>query len=232
MTSSTSVTSSTRASLVRLPIVSCRTSFALATSPSTVPLPASLTASVPSSLAKALAAYSDTSNLMTLLAPRGWTCVATYGADGSGGLVIAPHAESVPVGSWGAGWHLQHSSKIQAVTAAQSGGSSVQATAQACSIVPAAAAAFKSAFGHSCARRPASETVRPLSPTVVNFEDPPGTLHGIGIPSGGQYPANGVLTYTLPTVPGSYLATCTIPQVEHALCGAILNNFIRMYGKK
>jgi hypothetical protein len=216
---------------VDLQVVSCPTTLAFAMPHVRKQLPATVVASVSKSLAKELVAYSDTSGLMVVLAPKGWACNATYGADGSGGLIVYPHGEHVLLSSWGAGWHLSRSSHKEAITVIQPGGSSAQAVAEACPLFLAAAEVFKSSFGHPCPLSPPSERVRRQSPRVVMFVDPPG-VHGIGIPSGGEKPARGVLIYTLPAIPGSYLATCTLAASESALCAAVLDNFTERYGKR
>jgi hypothetical protein len=216
---------------VRLPLVACPTSVAVATPPSSVPLPASVAVTIPRSLVNDLAAYTDRSHLMVLLAPKGWACVATYGADGSGGIVVHPGSESAPTSSWGAGWHLPRGSHNEGVTATQTGGSSAQAAAQACSLFPNAASTFRAAFGRSCPEGSTHQTSYRQSRTIISFYDPPG-VQGIGIPSGGAYPANGLLTYAAPSVPGSYLATCTLPTASGTLCRSVLGAFVRVYGTK
>lgn len=69
------------------------------------------------------------------------------------------------------------------------------------------------------------------APPWSHFEDPVGVT-GFGVPYGGRYPANGLATYTTAAIPGSYHVTCTIPQSEHQLRSAILNEFADMYGKR
>ena len=74
----------------------------------------------------------------------------------------------------------------------------------------------------------------PLSSTVVSFSDPPGTA-GNANPSGGEYPANAVMTYVIdpPGSQGNYrtswLETCTLPYSQHALCTAVFNDFVARY---
>jgi hypothetical protein len=216
---------------VHLPVVPCPTTFALATPPSTVPIPSSVSAKVPSDLATKLAAYVDTSDIMTLLAPKGWICSATYGADGSGGLLIHPSGEAVPGSSWGAGWPLSRSSSDEAITGTQPGGSATQGLGYACTIFRSAAAGFETAFGHPCPPHPSSEHVRRISTHVFGFEDPPG-LHGLGIPSGGRNPANGVNIYYPSTIPAAYIATCTMPAAEHTVCTVVLGKFTQLYGHR
>jgi len=90
-------------------------------------------------------------------------------------------------------------------------------------------------LGSPCTSTPPSaESIAPLSSTVVSFSDPPGTAGGAN-PSGGQYPANAVMTYVM-NPPGSvgntvtsWLETCTLPYSQHALCTSVLNDFVARY---
>jgi hypothetical protein len=227
-TSATTTTSTTVVTTVEetasLPVVNCPTTFALATPPPSVPLPASLSVAVPTSLAGKLAVYADSSDIMKLLAPTGWNCSASYGADGSGIVTIVPSGEPLPASG------QDVSSSDQAITARETGGSPVQAAGDACAFFPAAASATKTDLGRGCSPHPSSEIVDPISASVVDFEDPAGT-EGSGDPSGGQYPANGVMTYSPTTEPGFYLDTCTLPQNEHATCTTALNYFVTLYGQ-
>jgi len=74
-----------------------------------------------------------------------------------------------------------------------------------------------------------AESVEQLGGGVVGFEDPPGVA-GDGNPSGGPYPANGVMTYYSGDQNGSWMETCTLPSAEKALCTAVLDNFVSAYG--
>jgi hypothetical protein len=77
--------------------------------------------------------------------------------------------------------------------------------------------------------RPAEETIYQINSGVIGFEDPLGVA-GDGDPSGGPYPANGVMTYYSGNDNGSWLDTCTLPNSEHALCTVALNAFVEFYG--
>ena len=81
-----------------------------------------------------------------------------------------------------------------------------------------------------CTAHTPQEVVHHVSPTVVEFEDPPGVT-GDGFPSGGTYRARGVMFYDAP--PGKFAsggtATCTLPEADAALCVAILNDFVQRY---
>jgi serine/threonine protein kinase len=76
---------------------------------------------------------------------------------------------------------------------------------------------------------PAQEEVTMLSGSVAAFEDPAG-VRGTGVPSGGANPANGILTYASgAATPASYLSTCTLPEHDHSLCTAVLNDVLKRY---
>jgi hypothetical protein len=168
--------------------------------------------------------YSDTRAILMLLAPKGWTCNALFGADGSGDMTILPGGETLPTGG------LAPHSPDQAITAGETGGSPVLAALQACSFFPAAAEATETYLEKGCSSRPSSESLDQISTSAVAFEDPAGTV-GTGSPSGGENPANGVVTYSAGKGRGSYIATCTLPQDEHDMCTASLNYFIAVYGE-
>ncbi len=214
---------------VTLPVVDCPTVFGAEAPSTTAPLPTSEQVSVPASLVGGLAFYSDSRRLTVLLGPKGWSCSAQYGADGSGGVIVYPNGQSVPQ-HWGAGWSLPSTSSEEAISSTETGGSPVQAAAQACPFFPVAATAYQNDLGRPCPARPSAEAVQQISADVVGFEDPAGT-DGAGIPSGGQNPANGVVTYVQnASSDPSYLATCTLPDDEHGLCTAVLNEEVARYG--
>jgi hypothetical protein len=189
-----------------------------------VPLPASARVDLPPSVATKVAVYSDTSDIMMLLAPKGWSCSASYGADGSGGVTVMPPGETLPAAG------LKPHSSDQAITGSETGGSPVQAAAQACSFFPAAATATETYLEKGCSPRPSSEIVDPISTSVVDFEDPSG-IKGTGVPSGGQNPANGAMAYSPDVEPGFYIETCTLPNDAHDVCTAALNYFIARFGQ-
>lgn len=208
--------------------MSCPTKFASTPPSTTAPLPTSEEVSIPATLASELAVYSDTHGLMMLLGPKDWSCEAEYGEDGSGGVVIYPSGESVPQ-SWGAGWQLPASSTTEAIIGSQTSACQGCGAGQACRLFATAASDFQSDIGQPCPIRPASESVQPIGAGVVGFLDPP-DVTGDGDPSGGLYPANGVMTYYSPNVDGSWVETCTLPGSQHALCTAALNAFVASYG--
>ncbi len=199
-----------------LPVVSCPTSLGVERPP--VSLPRSRRVAVPQALSGDLSLYGDTQGVMELLAPKGWSCSADYGADGSGGVWVYPHGTGP--------------SSPLAIVGSQTSACYGCTLSQACPLFAAAEKAWRSAFHLACpARRPAAETVVLVAAGIVAFEDPPG-VKGDGLRSGGPYPANGVMTYHPSSEDGSWLATCTLPASEKDVCTAVLNTFISWYGQR
>jgi hypothetical protein len=233
-TTSTTTSSSTTTSTVpptapvAVTVESCPTTVALATPPAKVALPATETVSVPADQANYLVVFSDDSGVVQMLGPRGWICKASYGADGSGGMLLQPAGgELATAGSAG---HVASTSAVEAIEGYETGASPVQGAALACPVVPTAAAALQRDLGKGCAAHPAAETLLPASANNVAFVDPPGTA-GTGVPSGGLNAATGVVLY----LPGgnkssAYLATCTLPVASTAVCSSVLHFFVSLYG--
>ncbi len=228
--SSTTVTSAaTGTTVATLAVVPCPTTYAIAVTTTTT-LPASVSVGVPAAAAANLVVYGDDHGIMMMIGPKGWTCHAAYGADGSGGLLISPAGESVPSDP-DSGWHLPASSSVQAIVGYEVGASPVQAAGLACPLFSAAATEYQQTFGHACTPHPTAESVVGTGSFEAGFEDPAGVA-GDGMPSGGTNPANGVMFY-LPSGPGrsaGYLATCTLPVAQHDVCTAVLNHFVALYG--
>lgn len=214
-----------------LAVVGCTTTYGVPLPSTSAPLHTSVEVSIPGTLADDLAVYSDDRGFMMLLGPKGWTCRAAYGADGSGGVVVSPRGEAVPE-AWGAGWHLSAGSSAEAIIGSETSACQGCGVGQACPLFAAAAREYQSEFGRACPQsRPTSESVEQLGPGVVAFQDPP-DLVGDGNPSGGQDPANGVMTYYPMDNNGSWIATCTLPGTEHAICTSALDAFISWYGRQ
>jgi hypothetical protein len=182
-----------------------------------------MTIDVPAALAANLAIYSDTNEIMMLVAPKGWSCTASYGADGSGGVSVSAPGTSFPTGK------PVPRSAVQAIGGYETGGSGVQAAAEACSYFPTAATATESDLGRSCSPPSTSQKVEQISTTTVAFEDPPG-VEGPSTTAGGKNPTNGVIAYSPVKSPGYFMDVCTLPGNEHDICTAALNNFITRYG--
>jgi hypothetical protein len=213
-----------------LPVVVCETTTGAPTT--TTSLPGSVPVSVPASGAQQgnLAVYTDETGRLMLVGPTvGWTCNGSFGADGSGMLALAPVGTAVP--ATGNSWHLPMASTTQAIVALESGGSTVQGAALVCPLFGAAQSATQQDLGKGCSvSSPSQERVVRTSSVEVGFEDPPGVA-GVGYPSGGQNPANGIMLYQpKPTEATAYQATCTLPVAQRDLCTAVLNQFVATFG--
>ena len=214
---------------VSLPVIGCPTSLGAARP--AVSLPSSRPVKVPLALAAELSVYADGQGIMELIGPKGWRCAAFYGADGSGGIAVYPRGERYPA-SWTAGWSLPRTSASAAIVGLETSACSGCTLGQACRLFPGAAQAWRSAFGRACpTARPPAETAVPIGAGIVGFQDPPGVA-GAGLPSGGRYAANGVMTYHPSAPDGSWLETCTLPDGDHAECTAVLNAFVSWYGQR
>ena len=207
-----------------LPVVACSTTYGGPT-PNNAQLPPSLAESVPADLAGQLAVYTDEQGLMDLLGPRGWACSANFGADGSGGVQVYPAGETLSSGA------LSQGSTEQAIVGSQTSACFGCRVDQACPLFASAATDEQNNYGTPCpTTRPPTETVETISSGVVGFSDPP-DVAGDGNPSGGAYPADGVMTYQSgKDSNGSWLDTCTLPDNEQQLCTAVLNDFVTSYG--
>jgi hypothetical protein len=188
--------------------------------------------SVPASNAQQenLAVYSDAAGRLMIIGPTtGWTCNGSFGADGSGMMALLPVGTTLPPNT-STSWHLPASSPIQAITATESGGSTVNGATLACPLFKSAQAATQQNVGKSCPPDSVQEHVATNSASEVAFQDPAGVA-GIGIPSGGQNAANGVMLYLPKTTEATaYLATCTLPASQQDLCTAVLNHFVANFG--
>ena len=216
---------------VQLTVEACATTFALATPPTSVPLPTSASVHLSVGHADGLAVYADTAGNMMVVGPVGWRCTALYGADGSGGVIVFPPGESV-LDSPGAVWHVPVGSPLQAILGSETSACQGCAVGQACPLFTAAARDYQSDFGRPCpVARNAAEQMFMIGTGVAGFEDPAGVA-GDGAPSGGRYPANGVMTYYPESADGSWVETCTLPVTEHDVCTDALDAFVSAYGSR
>jgi len=241
-TSTTTTTTTTTvpvATPTTLPVVVCP----LAGPPPPLGVPAPLStasATVTPAQANQLELYTDPLGVLLVLAPRGWTC----GAEGDGALgyvqlIVVPPGTANPAkpGGGGLGSPIVPSSD-EAINAMETGGGPGAGYSQVCPF-SSAAVQGEDSQGSSCKTPPNAEGIDWIqgsstsltSTDIVGFEDPPGVA-GNGSPSGGPYPANGVVIFghLPPTLYSPAKETCTLPSSEHALCTAILNDFIDRYG--
>lgn len=175
-----------------------------------------------------LAFYSDNEGLTTLLAPSGWTCTAAIGANGSSSVQVAPSGQSVVSSAV-----LSVGSTAQVVSASQTSACVGCRESLACPLFDSAANDYQRAFQHTCpTTRPSSEVQTMRTSHLAEFTDPPG-VHGDATPSGGEYPAMGVMTYFDDVKSdGSWTETCVLPAADKSLCKVILGDFVARYEKR
>ncbi len=222
---------STPARVASLRVRVCPTTYG-AQSKASSSLPARLPVELSYGVGHDLMAYTDTRGLLFILAPKGWSCSGSYGADGSGGVIAYPGGQGTPPSSWGAGWRLPANSTARAVSGFETAASPVQAAARACSFFEDAAKLFASEGFPRCQQLPTGVQVTAITPTIVGFQADAHVYQGVATPSGGNDPANAVITYSPTADPGSYGETCTLPNSMHAICTAVLNSFLRSYRAK
>lgn len=220
------ITSNNRVS-VQLPLNVCPTSVGVSSETPTI-LPSTVHVEINKDDSTKLAFYSDNEGLTTLLAPTGWTCTASIGADGSSSVQVSPSGQSDV-----ASGVLRPGSTTQLISASQTSACVGCRESLACPLFANAANDYQRAFGHACpTTRPSSEVETKHTSHLVEFTDPPG-VHGDAIPSGGEYPAMGVMSYFDDVKSdGSWTETCVLPAADKSLCEVILGNFVATYGKR
>ncbi|MDA8279448.1 MAG: hypothetical protein M0Z63_03350 [Actinomycetota bacterium] len=203
--------------------------------------PATIPATLPPAVSGTLSYYTDNvASLQPVLAPAGWHCSVAVGADGSTTVDVVAPQDPLPTGFTG-----QLPTTDEAVTAITPAACQGCIYSMVCPFVPASGLELSYA-GLPChessppqesanwpppqesvtwLRGPAAPGATTVDDTIA-FEDPPGVA-GDATPSGGPYPANGILRYRWQHGgPGTAAAaTCTLPQADHSICTAILNAF-------
>lgn len=228
-TTSTSVASSTALASASLPLVVCPTTLATTTIPPSLQLPSTISVSVPMNLEKQLAVYSDDMGNMELVAPVDWLCGAMYNSIGVGGVDVYPPGQTLVSGQM-----LPAEWTGEGIAGDETSACFECSESRACPLFTSATTDYENDYHLSCPyTRPSSESETSLSANVVKFVDPAG-LPGDGVPSGGTYPANSVMTYYSDvgstSNKGSWMETCTLPPSEQSLCAVILNRFVDSYG--
>ena len=146
---STSVSSSASMVSASLAVATCPTTVVVSTTTTTA-LPSSETVSVPSGQAGHLAVFADTQGIMRLVAPKGWTCRANYGAEAVAAWRSRRRARQSPRTPTPDASRLEVDDP--AIVGYDTGGSSVQGSALACALFSAAASATQQGLGQNCTR--------------------------------------------------------------------------------
>jgi len=198
-----------------VPVVACASSYGGA-QPTGPVLPRTMKTTLPAAAAAKLAYYTnDKRTLPAVLGPRGWSCEVAVGADGTAGVdVYPPGTTPKPPGTGHSGVEAASDSMCQGC---------VYSTV--CPFVPGAA----KQLGYTmlpCPPLKHGEVVTWLAGSphstklpihdVVAFEQP------------GQEPTDGAVLYDLSKQFTGMASEdeCTLPTNEHALCTAVLNDFI------
>jgi hypothetical protein len=211
---------------VRLPLTVCKTSVGASSD-----TPANLPTTVRVELARGsltdLGLYSDNEGVIEVLAPAGWNCSALIGADGSSSVQVSPPGQSTIAGD------SLNGSSAELVTASQTSACVGCRESLACPLFVDAANDYTQTFQQTCpTTKPSSESVTEVTSHVVEFTDPPGVV-GDASPSGGAYPAQGVMTYYDDLMSdGSWTETCVLPPTESSICTAAIGDFVDRYGKR
>jgi hypothetical protein len=206
-------TSAAGAATVRVAVVRCATVFGVSGPTRHVPSTVALRANGPT---QGLVAYTNTE--LFLIGPRGLRCHGIVATDGGSQVIAWAAGQPEP------GLHAHGIGLTLTIDPACAG----CRADDACPFF----AAFARTLGFPCADGvPAGEVVARPSPSLAFFQDPPGVA-GSGWPSGGRYPANGVVG-TRGSPAGDalvYRSTCTLPSADHSICNASLNDVIARYG--
>ncbi len=226
-------TLTTQTEAVSLPVKECPTTQGIQSTSSSA-VPPTITVSLPSSLAKSVAYYSDsTRSIAPIMAPAGWSCSVMEAVDGGITLSVFPHSETATFARQTSSPQPFATSKAIAVVADSGGACQGCVLDIACPLI--SYVGTQTGETTPCPNtQPTGEVVKWLngSPTMgsasvandtVSFEDPPGVA-GEGVPSGGPYPANGVFRYSYAGDGSASVVTCTLPASQHDLCKAILND--------
>ncbi len=212
---------------VQLPLNVCTTSVGVSTD-TPARLPAKIRVDLTKGASTQLAFYSDNEGLVKVLAPPGWSCTASIGADGSSSVTASPAGQHDASNG-----RLAPGSMAEEVRASQTSACVGCRESQACPLFLSATKDLLQQYQQNCpSRRPTSESVTTISPHVVDFTDPPG-IHGDADPSGGSYAAMGVMTYYDDlSSNGSWTETCVLPPADTSICKAIIGNFDDRYAKR
>jgi hypothetical protein len=203
-----------------LPVISCNTTYAAGSPPSTF-----VARQLPTtSSTRGLTFYSN--GRLTVLGPSGWACTALVAGDGGQKLDVYPPgkpdyaSELAPRGA-----------ELVEVQGEYTG--HIPGAQLVCGLFPKSAAASEvqqaSLPGPEC-RAPSGEKTTKLTPDVVAFNDPAGVA-GTGTGSGGSLTSMGAAVYPQLAFGATdsvnvALLSCTLPRKLASLCRAIEGDFL------
>jgi hypothetical protein len=147
---------------------------------------------------------------MAVIAPSSWGgCLGTYGADGTGSLVVPPGTGS------------DNSEGVE-LSIGNGGGPSYYA---ACPFFASAAAGSPVSCNAS-----SGEDAQEVSSTEVTYTDDAG-IQGNGLLSGGPNPDFGMMIWVPGSSPWQVQADCEMPSIDFATCTTILNYVAYWFGQ-
>jgi eukaryotic-like serine/threonine-protein kinase len=210
-----------------LTVNECPSSYGVQGTPSSR-IPSTIAVSLPSSEADQLAFYSDsTRSVDPVLAPAGWSCSVSVGADGSTTVAVFPPGESDPNDAT-----PPLPATTQGVIAYSPSACQGCIADLVCPVFPNAESQL-GYVGQSCgSAEPPSEQATFLSGSAsdgygtVDLTDPPG-VQGTVAMSGGDYQGVGVLVFADDQNQGeAAMESCVLPASDSALCSAITSDFV------
>jgi len=186
-------------------------------------VPLDKTTVVPAAAAdlEGFAAYRNAAGT-TVVAPRGWQCSSVVSADGGENIFVTPD-----------GADPFKDESTQAVTYVNSSACQGCMASELCALFPDAAPVQSYTPGFKCDRpKPLRETVSKTGEFTAYFEDPP-DVAGQGTPSGGEYRATGILSYS--DAIGVRKLTCTLETNLESACPSVvsasmLSSFLNLPG--
>jgi hypothetical protein len=179
---------------------------------------------VPEPVASQVAVYTETGEILRLLAPNGWHCIVWTAEDGGAVFEVFPPWEISP--KFFESFPATHSQR-QGITLYAEPACGGCLFSIACPYFASARAAMHKEglwFPDSAkmCRPPEGEVVHQLSSPVVQAVDPPGVI-GDNWPTGGPYTAISEIAYSgyyerhAPPF-GASILTCTLPPQDETLC--------------
>jgi len=208
-----------------IPIHICSSSYGVQTSTTTPDTVATARTTLPRSVASQLSFYTDaTRGIQPVLAPNGWNCTATIGADGGSSLIVSPPHVRVPSGS-------NATEETMAVTFNMDPACRGCVADLACPIFLNAEQLLGYSPDNCTNYEPPTESVKFLQggPTqnsgVAEISDPAGAP-GLNQFSGGDYPALGSLAFDGSSgEPSAASISCVLPPSHRELCSAVVSDF-------
>ena len=210
-----------------LSVNECPSSYGAQQDPSSR-IPSSIGVSLAAGERRSLTFYSDsTRSVDPVLAPVGWSCTATVGADGSTVVSVFPSGESDPSSG-----DASLPSDTEGVIAYSPSACQGCVADLVCAVFPNAESDL-SYFGQSCpSSAPPDERTEFLAGSsssdfgTVELTDPPGVQGDVAM-SGGNLQAVGMMRYSDDSGEGkAAMESCVLPSASSALCSVIVNDFV------